>query len=218
MRFTQCIIYVFAVCTVAQSAEDGVPVLTVCQALASPHAFAKRNLVIVGRLMGTDEGAWLDQDCSSNPIIRGNKVVVAGKEYPTAISFEFSPELGPPPSFPKAFGWNRSALQAALHDVKETTLHEGNSRWYAVYGRLENTIPWVVSRTPEGIVTRNGYGHLNSAPAALITAENTRLELKRKACWAATGPNAYSQILIGGRGRKRGLQFPRGHRSKRNAP
>jgi hypothetical protein len=155
-------------------AANASPILTVCDALRDPIRYGGQVVIIVGRSVGTSEGSWLDEGC-------GLKVVIEGRAYPTTISTAYvASRFAPPPQLPKAFTWDKPALQHALDRVKTTTRLGAKQFWAAVYGRLE-TAPIREIKLGDGrVATTVGYGHLGAAPAQLISPADGFLRLKGK--------------------------------------
>jgi len=153
---------------------NAIPILTVCDALRDPVWYGGQVVIIVGRSAGTSEGSWLSEDC-------GLKVVVGGRAYSTTISTAYVASwFAPPPQLPKAFTWDKSALQHALDRVKTTTRLGSESYWGAAYGRLE-TAPSYEIKIGDGRVAKIvGYGHLNAAAGQLISPADGFLRLKDK--------------------------------------
>ena len=89
-------------------------------------------------------------------------------------------EFAPPPKMPKSFKWDISALQHTLDRVKATTHLESKEHWGAVYGRLETAPTHDIKLRDGSIATIVGYGHLNAAPAQLISPDGGFLRLKGK--------------------------------------
>jgi hypothetical protein len=149
-----------------------IPVLTVCQALRDPARYRSANVILVGRLTGTSEGRWLDEDC-------GLDLTIEGRKYATAISTAyFVSEFAPPPKKPRGFRWNKSLLKMALAEVKKTTRLQPGGTWYAVYGRLETETTRIIARSNSWVKTETGYGHLGSAPAQMVADRNCWLKLR----------------------------------------
>jgi hypothetical protein len=141
------------------SAAD-VPVLTVREVLQNRERYNGKSVVVVGRLVGTMEGAWLDQEPA-------NRITIDGNQWGFIISLTYVVgEVEPPPSLPKDFKWDRKLLYKKLSEVQKTTKleviqpHEYRERWSAIFGRFETSIP-----LSEG----NAFGHLNGSPAQLIS-------------------------------------------------
>jgi hypothetical protein len=151
---------------------NAIPILTVCDALRDPVRYGGQVVIIVGRSAGTSEGSWLSEDC-------GLKVVVGGRAYSTTISTAYVASwFAPPPQLPKAFTWDKSALQHALDRVKTTTRLGSESYWGAAYGRLETAPSHEIKLGDGRVATIVGYGHLNGAPAQLISPADGFLRLK----------------------------------------
>lgn len=147
-----CICAVLASSALADQSEghQGIPILTVCQALKDALTYSGSIVIIVGSWVGTGEGSWLSETCDL-------KVVINGRAYAPSLWTSYSPSADTqPPRLPVGFKWDKPAIRQALAEVKRTTRLQHRSGWYAVFGRLE--------------VDTSGYGlgHLNGAPAQLI--------------------------------------------------
>ena len=130
--------------------NQGIPVLTVCQALKDPLKYSGAIVVVVGSWVGTGEGSWLSEACDL-------RVVLGGRGYAPSLWTSYSPsDQAPPPRLPAGFKWDKLTIGQALAEVKKTTVLQHRAGWYAIFGRLE--------------VDTSGYGmgHLNGAPAQLI--------------------------------------------------
>jgi TonB family protein len=130
--------------------HQGIPVLTVCQALKDPLKHSGSIVVVVGSWVGTGEGSWLSETCDL-------KVVINDRAYAPSLWTSYtSSDQAPPPRLPVGFKWNKPAIRQALAEVKKTTLLQHRAGWYAIFGRLEVD------------TSGCGLGHLNHAPAQLI--------------------------------------------------
>jgi hypothetical protein len=149
--------------TMAKGTE--VPVLTVCEALQSRITYNAKLVVLVGRLGSTFEGSWLSEDCEQ-------KLTTEGYTWPNIISMTYIRSETQPPKLPDDFKWNKSALAEKLARVQKTTKlrQNGKDHWIAVCGRFETRETFRVGRTATGWLA-DGFGHLNGAPAQLISAE-----------------------------------------------
>lgn len=162
MLFSSCMLrtalLTFCICPVLASAaladrgggHQGIPVLTVCQALKDPLKHSGSIVIVVGSWVGTGEGSWLSETCDL-------KVVISGRAYAPSLWTSYTrSDDAPPPRLPGGFKWDKPAIRQALAELKKTTRLQHRSGWYAVFGRLE--------------VDTSGYGlgHLNYAPAQLI--------------------------------------------------
>jgi hypothetical protein len=155
-------------------ATNNIPVLTVCQALRDPGRYASQAVIIVGRSVGTDEGTWLDENC-------GLKLLIQGRNFTATISTAWvASEFAPPPRLPDGFKWDQGLLQRVLDEVRKTTRLDRGSQWAAIYGRLE-TAPTRTFTLGDGRVASTvGYGHLNGAPAQLVSPADGFRHLKGK--------------------------------------
>jgi hypothetical protein len=161
-----------------QGSIVGVPVVTVCEALHDLSRYHGKSIVVVGRFGSTDEGSWLSEDCE-------RKIVTNGYTWADTISTTYSSsEVESPPGLPKGFKWNRELLTKKLKDVQKTTklqvLKEDNysDKWVAIFGRFETRLPLQVVTGGSGKLMGYGFGHLNTAPAQLISDEAGFYELK----------------------------------------
>jgi hypothetical protein len=153
---------------------NGIPILTVYDALRDPGRYGGQAVIVVGRSTGRSEGSWLSEDC-------GLKLKIEGRYYSTTISTAYvRPWFAPPPQKPKSFKWDKTALQHALGRVKATTHLEPKDCWGAVYGRLETAPTYDIPLGNGRVATTVGYGHLNGAPAQLVSPADGFLRLKGK--------------------------------------
>jgi hypothetical protein len=154
---------------------QGVPVVTVCEALQDRDLYNGKSIVVVGRHGGTDEGSWLSEDCE-------RKIVTDGYTWANVISTTYArSQVEPPPGLPRGFSWNTELMANKLKDVQKTTkLQEHGDGWVAIFGRFETRSPLQSVRGGSGQLMGYGFGHLNYAPAQLISGEKGFHELKAK--------------------------------------
>ena len=164
----------------AQVSIVGVPVVTVCEALHDLARYNGKSIVVVGRFGSTGEGSWLSEDCE-------RKIITDGYTWANAISTTYSrSEAQPPPGLPKGFKWNEELLTRKLMDVQKTTKlqvfkeYKYSDRWFAIFGRFETRLPLQVAVGGSGKLMGYGFGHLNTAPAQLISGDAGFHELKAK--------------------------------------
>ena len=155
------------------TAEDAPPVLTVCEALSDLSKYDGKQVIVVGRLASTFEGAWLDEDC-------GLKVENGGREFHADISLAYVESwFAPPPSLPNGFKWDENLLKQKLGQVRRTTKLRGYKS-YACFGRLETRLPRTLDMGQGRTITLNGYGHLGGSPAQLVGPREGFRALKAK--------------------------------------
>jgi len=161
----------------ANSRPD-IPVLTVCEALNDLHKYNDKAVVLVGKLMGTDEGRWLSEDCQ-------HKIITDGYTWQNIVSLAYSrSHVKSPPTLPESFKWNARLLIAKLKQVQKTTTLEVpkqrnyGDKWFAIFGRFETRLPLQVVQGRGGKQFGYGFGHMNAAPAQLISDDEDRRELK----------------------------------------
>jgi hypothetical protein len=160
-----------------------VPVITVCEALHDLGRWNGKAIIIVGGFDSTGEGFWLDEDCK-------DKLVTDGYTWPDAIWIEYISKEPPPPPMPTPL-WDDKLLTAKLTLVQETTKlrvfedHYYDDKWIAMFGRFEARLPPQL----RGIGRVGyGFGHLNGAPAQLISVEGAFKEWTRqKNSWVGPG-------------------------------
>ena len=154
------------------------PVVTVCEALNDLSRFNGVAIVAVGKLASTDEGKWLSQTCATD-------IVTNGYKWVNTISLTY--ERGgvrPPPELPKTFSWEQAIVSLKLKQVQETTKLEVlpqynyTDKWFAIFGRFETRVPPRVARGGDDKMHGGGFGHLNLAPAQLISYDSAWRELK----------------------------------------
>jgi hypothetical protein len=145
-----------------------VPVLTVCEGLDNFSQYNGEAVVVVGRLVGTDEGSWLNENCEQ-------KIITGGYAWASSISLTHVQSAAmPPPVMPRRFKWDAMVLQAKLKQVQQATKlgvlkqYHYSDRWFAVFGRFETRLSVQMSSDGGGTPRDYGYGHLNTAPAQLV--------------------------------------------------
>ncbi|HEY4364856.1 MAG TPA: hypothetical protein VGN17_28085 [Bryobacteraceae bacterium] len=156
------------------AAADTLPVLTLCEALSNLSKFDGKQVIVVGRLSSTFEGAWLAEDC-------GLKIVNADREFPPVISLAYAVgEVAPPPSLPDGFKWDKALLRQKLDLVRRTTRlrRRDHDHWYAVAGRLETHLPQDIKLGNGRIAQFTGFGHLNGSPAQMIASSGGSIKLR----------------------------------------
>jgi hypothetical protein len=157
-----------------ESAE--IPILTVCDILKDAGRYEGTPVIVVGRSSGGMEGSGLDEECSP-------QLKVYGRSWTPSISTTYvASEFSPPPSLPRGFKWDRSALRSKLEQVQRTTrlrVGEYNSdRWLAIFGRFEAALPRrIVLRDGRQFYT-DGFGHMSGSPAQLVSPDKASLPLR----------------------------------------
>ena len=154
---------------------QGVPVVTVCEALRGRDLYHGNAIIVVGQFSSTDEGSWLSEDCE-------RKIVTDGYAWANVISTTYvRSQAEPPPGLPKGFKWDADLISNKLRDVQKTTkLKEHGDGWVAIFGRFETRSPLQSVRGGGGQLMGYGFGHLNYAPAQLISSDKGFHELKSK--------------------------------------
>ena len=160
------------------TSKHTIPVLTVCEALNNLSQHNGKVVVVVGKLVGTEEGSWLREDCDE-------KIVTDGYTWENIISLAYvRSAVEPPPRVPKDFDWDLTLLLKKLKQVRRTTrlqvLKQYNytDRWFAVFGRFETRLPLQVALGGGDKLFGYGFGHLNAAPAQLIAGDDGYRQLK----------------------------------------
>ena len=162
-------------CTYGQDAtteRPTIPVLTVCEVLHDLSQHSGKSLIAVGKLVATEEGRWLVEDCDE-------KVITDGYKWPNSISLRYLP-----PSVSKEFTGDVPLLLTKLRQVQRTTrlqvLKESDysDKWFAVFGHFVTRVPPEVVRGADGKLHGYGFGHLSSSPAQLVAEGNGYRELK----------------------------------------
>lgn len=163
--------FAFVVTLVGAAAFGDVPVLSVCEVLDNRLAYNGKAVIIVGRVVRTMEGEWLDQECG--------KLGIDGYDWPYLISLSYlGSSAKAPPAKPPGFQWNASLISAKRKEVQKTTKLRVNSQiryaeeWAAVFGRFDTLEKFPRSA---GYPKRpSGLGHLGGAPAQLVWPHNGR--------------------------------------------
>jgi hypothetical protein len=150
-------VFIFGLAGAAALAD--VPVLSVCDVLDNRLAYNGKTVIVVGRVIRTMEGHWLDQECGKNLVINGY-----GWRYLISLSYLGS-TAKPQPPLPPGFQWDTSLLSSNLKEVQKTTTlrSDGGLRypeeWAAVFGRFD---------TLERFPGHSGFGHMGGGPARLV--------------------------------------------------
>jgi hypothetical protein len=157
-----------------------IPVVTVCEAILNRDRYNGKAIIVVGLLSWTFEGNWLYEDCE-------RKIVAAGYAWPNMLSVDWEVSKGIPLILPLELEWDMELVNRKLKVVQETTKLTGpstgpfSSHWVAMFGRFETGTPLrtkVVGNDKR--IVGLGFGHLNSAPARIISSSETYLELEPK--------------------------------------
>jgi hypothetical protein len=163
--------------TPPQPVSAGIPVLTVCEILRDVGRYDGKPVVVVGQFVATSEGSWLDEECA-------HQIFVNGRFWDPNISTAYVVSwVAPPPLKPHGFRWDKRAIQAKVEVVKKSTslrVYEDHSsdRWLALFGRLEAGLPQRIILGDGRTELADGFGHLNGAPAQLISPRDFFLHLK----------------------------------------
>jgi hypothetical protein len=197
--------FVFMVTLAGAGALADVPVLSVCEVLDNRLAYNGKPVIVVGRMIRTMEGEWLDQECGKNLVIDGY-----GWGYSISLSYWLN-TVKPPLPMPAGFQWDTGLLSSKLKEVQRTTTLRLDfslrypEEWAAVFGRFDT-----LKKFPH----HNGFGHLGGAPAQLVGPQDgerfeddswqpqpemssatfrvMRSELKR-----ASGPEYFDRVVKG---------------------
>jgi hypothetical protein len=154
--------------------------VSVCEVLNDLARYNGKPIVIVGRFAYTDEGTWLSEDCE-------RKIVTHGYTWANIISTTYvRSQVEPPPGLPKGFKWEERLLKLKLEQVRRTTTlrvlkqYHYSDKWVAMFGRFETRLPLQVAVGGGGRLMGYGFGHLNAAPAQLISGHDGFHELKSR--------------------------------------
>src|ERR1035437_1930623 len=156
-----------------------IPVVTVCEAILNRDRYNRKAIIVVGLLGWTFEGNWLSENCE-------RKIVTDGYEWPNMLSVDLDVTKTIPLILPMGFEWDMEVLNKKLKTVQETTKLSGSSKgpfsahWVAMFGRFETRTPLRSMIGNGGKVVGFGFGHLNSAPARIISCSETSLRLEPK--------------------------------------
>jgi hypothetical protein len=163
--------FAFIVTSAGATALADVPVLSVCEVLDSRLAYNGKIVIVVGRVVRTMEGEWLDQECGQKLVIDG-----FGWPYSISLSYYFGRPPKPPPAKPPGFQWNASPLLEKLKEVQKTTkitLYPQlrySEEWAAVFGRLDT-----LEKFPPSYPDKKrpyGFGNQGGGPAQLVWPHN----------------------------------------------
>jgi hypothetical protein len=161
---------VFLVSLPAEAALPVVPVLSVCEVLDNRLEYNGKTVIVVGKVVRTMEGEWLDQEC-------GHELLIDGYGWAYSISLSYlGSSAKAPPSKPAGFQWNSSLLLRKLEEVQKTTKLSPamqplySEEWAAVFGRFDTLEKLPISA---GYPKRpSGFGQLGGAPAQLVWPHN----------------------------------------------
>ena len=85
--------------------------------------------------------------------------------------------MRPPPIAGRSFKWDKDILETKLKQIQTTTKLGEQQKWVAIFGRFETRVPPRVIG-PKYNGRGWGFGHLNAAPAQLISGDDAFHELK----------------------------------------
>ncbi len=166
-----CVVFLIAGTALGQTnTADRVKVQTVCDILLDQGKFNGKAVAVLGRLIATDEGAWLtEDDC-------GRKVEAQGIPLDVSVWIE---QRGTPSGTPGTPVLDQDSLKLKLAQAAKATRlgkhvqfqctisgkegklecgwPEVQDQWVIAYGRVE-------TQGDRGY----GFGHLNGAPAQVI--------------------------------------------------
>jgi hypothetical protein len=166
----RCILALFVIALTC-SAEEGQPVLTVCEALQGLPRYVGKVVIVIGRLDYTPRGMWLDLDCSE-------KLTTGSYVWSTSIATSnFDLSTGPPPTKPDGFRWPKAVLNSKLRGLLATSTPRGDDHWVAVYGRLDAHLPLRTMLGIDGRMRADGFGYAHSDPAQLVAGKNSVVDM-----------------------------------------
>jgi hypothetical protein len=118
-------------------------------------------VTLIGRWSATDEGAWLESDCSS--AIRTGDYL-----WPNSIWLEYDPSS--PSAFEGEMPVNLAAAKSEIEKAKKRKEpFGGKDKWAIVYGRFETHDELRTAVAGDGVsVYGVGFGHLNESPAQVV--------------------------------------------------
>ncbi len=166
-----CIVFLIGRTALGQTnTADRVKVQTVCDILLAQGKFSGKAVAVLGRFMGSDEGAWLtEDDC-------GRKVEAQGVPLPISVWIEQRGIASGTPGIPML---DQDSLKLKLAQAAKTTTLGKHVQFGCTFsgkdGKPECGWPevrdqWVIAY---GLVETQadrgyGFGHLNGAPAQEI--------------------------------------------------
>jgi hypothetical protein len=143
---------------------NGTLVMTVCEFMKGKYALSASrysySIVIIGTLMQTPQGRWLQQSC--------NEQLKSGDfTWPTAVSLQADP---------KGRVWNTDVLNSVSRPpYEEINPRDRGHTWAAAYGRLDDRESLVAAPCgDDGKLCGYGFGPI-SAPAQLTTYHQIRI-------------------------------------------
>jgi hypothetical protein len=158
------IVVVLVGCSSAQTRE--LKILSLCEALAQLPSLKGKEVAVRGMWFATDEGRWLVPSDSKCP----RHLITEGFVWNNSIHLV---EANAP------FYHENSRAESDL-DRKLKVANHQPERYFVVItfiGRLETRVPPQVVRSPDGMVTGYGFGHLNISPAELTYTRFTDVKL-----------------------------------------
>lgn len=179
---TWSIALIMAVCVRMAGAQESkpsteaIPIVSVCQALQDRVQYHGKTIIVVGLMGGSDHGAWMNEKCE-------HTIVTDGFSWPNSISLAYATVTDAPLKFPSNFHWDEKLLGAKRKEIEKRTAAkrvDPDDTWYAIVGRFETRIPLQTVIAGGGRIMGFGFGHLNAAPAQLITDQDHRHELGAK--------------------------------------
>ena len=139
--------------------------VTVCEVLANPLKFDGRMILLRGEIIGTDEGAWMTESGCPTPFITGEYV------WPSSVYLQGNLSSKQILHAVK-FRYDYTAHQRATTKVDYLRRqYPGRELRWIYEGLFETRRDWepFLIRYPNGTFRYLGFGHLNEAPAQLIT-------------------------------------------------
>lgn len=142
------------------------PMLTVCEALSHPDLYDGRMVHVTGRVVGGNEGAWMEGDGCPRAY------QTEGYAWPSVISLQ-RPSAHPDATHLHATDFvfdleSERTLASKYRKLRRRVAAECVSFTYT--GLFETRLDWSDYRRvfASGRVEFIGFGHLSSAPAQLI--------------------------------------------------
>lgn len=136
--------------------------LSLCEVLSNRILYNGKMVEVIGRVVATDEGEWINQECNEHPMTGS---------IPWRTIIWLSYDATGEPALQGDLEINKDVMRGAILHILNTakSADELRDSWVVVYGRFEtyDKLEAVPSKDGKGI-SYNGFGHLNRAPAQIV--------------------------------------------------
>lgn len=163
----RCVFVVTGVLSVTSLPDRPLRPVTVCEVISDLDAYGGKTVAVVGRLGGTDEGTWLDEENCPRPLQTN------GFTWPSALWITTGPTAPTRAEGERLI--DKDVLKKKVLEVSSRTklrARPDHDSYAVLYGRLETRQKLETFTYPDGSVHGFGFGHLGSAPAQLVFRGN----------------------------------------------